>query len=307
MEYYLKGKNKEFGPYTKIKMLKMVEDDLISMDSKVRSQMLKEWKKASSFSFLKEAIKKRMAKNGEEYQEENTAYENKLIPVPAGGFLRVMAFVTEIVLLIVISTFSLWVTLGYAKAKGNASTPTLESYMTKSEITEASKITPIPETMIKNREIISSERAPTKSDDEMAKIVRGTVWKYKKSKYDVKTYIAVDVSQKAACWAPVDSVNGLLTFFTCIGLIIYFCLTLFLFGVRSQTVGMWLWGIFLVKYDEEETLEPITADLAFKYYFINLAVGLSTLIVSLSNPQRRSVQEQITDTWMIRVRSKVVD
>ena len=305
MEYYLKGKNKEFGPYTKIKMLKMVNEGLISLDSKVRSQMLKEWKKASSFSFLKEAIKKRMAEEGEEYQEENTAYENKFIPVPAGATLRVMAFVSELIFLLIISTFFLWLTFGYATAKGKASTPTLETYMSK--LKENTQIIPTPEEMIKNREIISKERGPNKGDDETHKIVRGTIWKYVKAKNNVKKYIAINVSADKACWVPVDSINGLLTFFTCVGLIIYFSVTLFLFGVRSQTIGMWFWGIFLVQYDEEQTLKPITADIAFKYFFFSIAIGFTTLIVSLTNPQRRSAQEQITDTWMIRVRSKVMD
>lgn len=304
MEYYLKGQNKEFGPYTKIKMLKMVDDGIISMDSKVRSQMLKDWKKARSFSFLKEAIKRRLIADGEEDIEENTAYENKLIPLPAGGVLRIMIFLTEIVISLVIATILLWFTLGYAKVKGAQSTPTIAEYKST---TGFSGIQKVPEKLAKKRVITSKKRGPTKSDDEMSNIVRGTIWKHKKANGEIEKFVAIDLTEKQACWAPIDSVNSLLTFFGCLWVIIYFGVSITLFALRSQTIGMWFWGVLLVKYNEDETLEPITADIAYKYYLINFVVGFTTLIVSLSNPQRRSIQEQITNTWLIKVSSKVIN
>ncbi len=304
MEYYLKGQNKEFGPYTKIKMLKMVDDGTISMESRVRSQMLKEWKKARSFSFLKEAIKRRLIANGEEYIEENTAYENKFTPVPAGGIIRMMIFLTEILVSLVLATFFLWLTLGYAKVKGAQATPTIAEYKAT---TGRDSIRRVPEKLTKKRVIVNTKRGPTKSDDEMSNLVRGTIWKYKKANGEIEKFVAIDLTEKQACWAPVDSVNSLLTFFCCLWTVLYFGLSLTLFALRSQTIGMWFWGVFLVKYDEEETLEPITADIAYKYYLLNFVVGFTTLVVSLSNPQRRSIQEQITNTWLIKVRSKVVN
>ncbi|UDQ98602.1 GYF domain-containing protein [Lentisphaerota bacterium WC36G] len=304
MEYFLKGKSKEFGPYTKIKMLKMVDEGLITMNSKVRSQMLNDWKKASSFAFLKDAIKAKMSASGEEYVEENTAYQNKLIPLPAGGFLRTMAVISDIVFILLISTIFLWFTYIYASGIGASSTPTLKIYLEKNDLKIAEKI---PAEMIKKNYITSSTRKPNKSDDKSAEFKRGAVWEYKKSSSESEKYIAISVFDGDARWAPIDKVNSLLTFFSCIIFSGYFIASLFLFGVRSQTIGMWFFGLTLVKYDEEETLEPITADIAFKYYMLSLGLGFTTLIVSLFEPKRRSLQEQLTDTWLIRVRSKVVD
>lgn len=90
----------------------------------------------------------------------------------------------------------------------------------------------------------------------------------------------------------------------------YLCLAVYLvllltyygvgLGIFAQTVGMWFWGIFLVKRDLEEAYMAR----AYLFTLLMLTIGPITPLMIFVHPSNRSLHDIITGTWVIRIAAK---
>ena len=84
-------------------------------------------------------------------------------------------------------------------------------------------------------------------------------------------------------------------FFTTI--ILYYGIGL---GIYAQTVGMWFWGIIIVKNNLDEVLPAQ----AFIFMLLTIVAGPISPFIALFNPESRSLNDYIAGTMFIKVAAK---
>lgn len=120
MEYIVQVNDKEYGPIEDDILTRWVEDGRVLGDSQVRNSKLNAWRRADSFSFLKEAFATQQSRfkkiqnsaenavaasnptrilkvlSPEENKSESTDFKNSFLPDRAGIFLRLKAGIVDL-------------------------------------------------------------------------------------------------------------------------------------------------------------------------------------------------------------------
>ena len=81
MEYIVKVNNKEYGPVDDEILIKWVEDGRVLPESEIRNSKLNLWKKADSFSFLKDAFNVQESKFRKSNKSHDAAVEHNLTKI----------------------------------------------------------------------------------------------------------------------------------------------------------------------------------------------------------------------------------
>jgi len=81
------------------------------------------------------------------------------------------------------------------------------------------------------------------------------------------------------------------------GIVIYYGLTL---GLYAQTIGMWFWGLIIVRPD----LGEVYLGRAYLYTVLMIIFSVTTPFVVFLNPIKRSIPEYLTDTMIIQIAAR---
>jgi len=81
------------------------------------------------------------------------------------------------------------------------------------------------------------------------------------------------------------------------GIMLYYVISL---GIYAQTVGMWFWGILIVRHDVEE----VFMGRAFLFTVLMLLLGILSPVFTYVNPKKRSLHGLLSGCMVIKVAAK---
>lgn len=302
MEYIVLGKdNKEYGPVDAETLQKWVEHGRVFKDTKIRNSLMKKWNDAGSMDFLHEAFSVQEIQEEEEEgvtgkvmgifgfasqkhelkpeEHKDTAFRQKYVPSPANVFQRVAAFVVDSIIIAAYGLLLFFAMVIYtgtwvdvqANISGDLSTLLEDS---SSDATEGE---------VKTTEVTSTDAAKT----EAVKPEQKTPEKEVKEAF---------VPEPVTFPQPASMHKTFYAFFTIFvaSILIYYGISL---GIYAQTIGMWFWGIIIVKGHADEVLPAR----AFAFTLLMFLIGPLAPIVVFANPQHRSIHGYLTGTRLIKV------
>lgn len=143
----------------------------------------------------------------------------------------------------------------------------------------------------------SEKRAPTITDDAFEGCYTGSIWEDTKKR---QTYICITGRKNNAVWMTLPMVNSAVNFtilcFIFLAFLFLFCSIM----LRSQTWGMWYFGMFLS--DAKDPRREVLELRAFFYLLIAIFTGwLNPLLVLCRKP---GIAELITGTRLISIVSQ---
>ena len=306
MEYIVLGKDeKEYGPVDGETLKKWVEHGRVQRDSKIRNALVRKWNIAGDIDILQESFAIQEAVAEQETaskgllggllgggkvvekptgpQEKSTAFKHQYVPAPVGPKLRIFSALTD---MLVVAAFGALIFFFMNIFSG---TLALGEFSLGWESESVGDAKPAETNDKANVKTEAGERNINKSIDDIN---------------------AADETEKAAApevpaWTQVPkknikTLNSIFPkFFTlfAIGTLLYLGIGL---GLFAQTVGMWFWGIILVKGFDEEAYPAR----AFAFAMAMLLMGFLSPLITLVNPQKRSAHEYLTGTRLIKVSAK---
>lgn len=340
MNYIVKLEGTEYGPVDELTLAKWVEEDRITADTWIRSEMLENWVKASDIPCLKDVLedqKQRIAAEGlvdpNEKQESAVAkligaiWGRKAVRPFAMGYKpgfasfgnRFSAFCFDGLILLAVFVALCAGGLGYALRQAQATTERAPLARTddlkiRKELAAPEKkaaagrpdkaVDPdsnealLRESVMKAREArdraikdlsekfgedfarfkkgnFEATTPPTVYADRSAGYRRGYLWV--NTADNNRRYICLSADEENALW--LES-TGLSKVFTAAAmaflplLLLYYAISL---GYYAQTPGMWFYGIFICRRDEEE----VYFFRAFCYTLLMLVFGILTPLFML--------------------------
>ena len=131
MEYIVKVNDKEYGPVSDDILVRWVEDGRVLPESEVRNSKLNLWKRADSFSFLKDAFNIQESKfrknqqtlsqkpehnltriiqisHQEQQKKISTDFKNSYLPQKAGTYIRLKAGLIDLIAVICLFIISIY-------------------------------------------------------------------------------------------------------------------------------------------------------------------------------------------------------
>ncbi len=306
MEYIVLGKDeKEYGPVDGETLQKWVEHGRVFKDTKIRNSLMKKWNEAGSMDFLNEAFSVQeiheeeeegvtgkligmfgISSNKHEQNKEDkqkTAFRQKYIPSPANVLQRVGAFTIDalifatyglVLFFIMVILTGTWVSVD-SDMGGDFSQLMKDS--SSSEVDDDSAT--------------EGEATEEESNDDTSTTTPSTP----AEKEEEEEFIAEPVK-----FPPPASMHKTFYAFLALfvaSLLIYYGISL---GIYAQTVGMWFWGIIIVKGIDAEVFPAR----AFVFSLLMFLIGPLTPIVVFANPQHRSIHGYLTGTRLIKVTAR---
>ena len=310
MEYIVLGSDgQEYGPVDHDTLCKWIEHGRISKDSKIRNALVKKWNIAGDMDSLKGAFSANESLQGQEsmlgqkvlksflgshkeaksgQKTENTAFVHKYKPKPAGVLTRIYAFLTDATLItiygVVLFFIMAWMTNTWVKVDNNVA-ETL-STLTKQAKEQAEVIKSTD-----NKEKKMTEQEVEKQAKELDKPAASS---------STEEAVDYETTETKASFPPKGQFSGTYHFFLFIFILsvtLYYGIGL---GIYAQTLGMWYWGILIVKGYKEEAL-PLRA---FAFAVLSFVFAPITPFVVLINPIHRSIQGYLTGTRLVCLQAK---
>ena len=310
MEYIVLGSDgQEYGPVDHDTLCKWIEHGRISKDSKIRNALVKKWNIAGDMDSLKSAFSAneslqgqesmlgqkvlksflgshKEAKNGK--QEKNTAFVHKYKPKPAGVLTRIFASLTDAILIsiygIILFFIMAWMTNTWVKVDSNIGSTLTNLENQAKEQAEVIQSTDTKETKMTEKDVEKQSKKLDKSD-ELSSSEEAVDYETKETK---------------ASFPQKGQFSGTYYFFLFIFILsiaLYYGIGL---GIYAQTLGMWYWGILIVKGYKDEAL-PLRA---FAYAVLSFIFAPITPFVVLINPIHRSIQGYLTGTRLVCLQAK---
>ena len=310
MEYIVLGSDgKEYGPVDHDTLCKWIEHGRISKDSKVRNSLVKKWNIAGEMDSLKSAFSAneslqeqeavlgqkvlnsflgshKEAKEGK--HTESTAFVHKYKPKPPNVLIRIYAFLTDAALIaiygVLLFFIMAWMTGTWVKVDNNvgATLSTLEHQAKEqAEVIESTD----------KKEKKMTEKDVEKQDKEINKA---------KEPSTTETPVDYETKETESSFPLAGQFRGTYYFFAFIFILsvtLYYGIGL---GIYAQTLGMWYWGILIVKGYKDEAL-PLRA---FAYAVLSFVFAPTTPFVVLINPIHRSIQGYLTGTRLVCLQAK---
>jgi len=309
MEYIVLGSDgKEYGPVDQETLCKWIEHGRVFKETQIRNALMKKWNLAGDLPSLTEAFEANEALRKKEPQfgekllnslmdshstsksgepKKNTAFVHKYKPKPAHVLYRIYAFLTDAFILSTVG-----ITLFFLMASLTGTWVNVSSAHFKD---------------IKKMEKQAEEQAEKfkdTSEEPSGKYTESDIrqGKDKENKHKLKTadkekdpgYDTVE--EKVKFPLPVKF-KGTYYFFV----FVFILFTMFYYGIGlgvfAQTIGMWYWGLIIVKGYKDEAFPLRT----FAYAILSVVFAPITPFVVLFNPIHRSVQGYLTGTRIISV------
>ena len=296
MEYIVLGQDeKEYGPVDQETLQKWVEHGRVFKDTKIRNALMKKWNDAGTMDFLMEAFSLQevheeeeegvtgrvfdmlgLSSNKHELEEDeqsNTAFRLKYIPEPAKAFQRVAAFAFDSIIFAVFALILFFSMVIYTDTWVSVED---EGFNNIEEMTEESGESETAETTDTESTATAEAEDDNEEDIEEEEIAEPVVFpspaKMKRTFYFIYALFFATV-------------------------LLYYGVGL---GIYAQTVGMWFWGIIIVKGNNDEVLPVRAAVFTLLMFFL----GPLTPIVVLANPEHRSLHDYLTGTKLINVTAR---
>ena len=296
MEYIVLGKDgKEYGPVDGETLRKWVEHGRVQHDSQIRNALVRKWNNARDIDILQEsfAVQEAIAEQEQSKgllggllgsgqtsekptapKEKSTAFKYQYVPDPVGPKLRIFSALTD---MLVVGAFGAVI---FLLMNISAGTLALGEFSLGWETESAAE-----------------KAAPDKTSTEANDASKGEM--------DTVDETEEPAAPEVPAWTQVPkkkikTLNAIYPrYFTlfAIGALLYLGIGL---GLFAQTVGMWFWGIILVKGHDEEAYPAR----AFAFAIAMLLMGFLSPLVTLINPAKRSVHEYLTGTRLIKVAAK---
>ncbi|OGV54777.1 MAG: hypothetical protein A2017_16100 [Lentisphaerae bacterium GWF2_44_16] len=341
MDFFIKDKEDiERGPVSQETLLKWVAAGKVRPETLVRNSLLHTWKSASDFPFLEDPLKNQPEEVEDEAgfwestgellgtikdkrkkakKPESTAFEYKYLPAPATVKLRVMSFIFDMALLSVfgIVFYFLGVSAVLNSAALSEETESQETQTSEQNKTEEtadakqSKTEEQEQTNSEQTDLTSeqkdipprnnpdAEEPPTRNDDESKGYKQGSLWTDNTGN---ATFTCLDASKTSAVWVNTNIINSTFhKYFTLFMLIalLYYGLTL---GYFAQTFGMWFWGIFIVKNDED--LSEVFFFRAYMFAVLMFIFGILSPVIVAINPKRRAIHDMLSGVRVLKIAGK---
>ena len=311
MEYIVLGKDgKEYGPVDQETLKVWVEHGRVFRDTQIRNALMKKWNEAGTMDFLEEHFDVQETTQEEEAgvtgklagvlglskKQENkeakpvsTAFKQKYIPYPASVKQRIGSFAFDMAIFVLLAgLFFIFMNI-------QAGTTALGEWG-----------------LPKNKEFEETQPVDEDTPQEDAETADADSSVEKKVSDDTDDYAEANAADEEAAEtaeaaepfkpseAQIYALNNLFYkyfFLWMVILLLYYGIGL---GIFAQTLGMWYWGLIIVKGYNDECFSAR----AFAYVLAMLAVGITTPLVVLVNPQHRSLQGYISGARIIRVAAK---
>ena len=322
MEYIVLGKDgKEYGPVDGETLRKWVEHGRVQHDSKVRNALVRKWNNAGDIDILQESFAVQEVVAEQEVrqsflgsllgggktiekpatpQEKSTAFKYRYVPDPVGPKLRIFSALTD---MLVVGLFGIVI---FIFMNISAGTLALGEFSTgwESETENVDNTTPADSTDSAD----SADSADAAKTDDKANAAPTDTAKATEDMADDVDSVdnsGADTEPETPAWelVPPENIQRLNAIFPkyfllfAIGTLLYLGVGL---GLFAQTVGMWYWGIFLVREDDGEAYPAR----AFAFALAMLLMGFVSPLVTLINPKKRSIHEYLTGTRLIKVSAK---
>jgi hypothetical protein len=329
MEYIVLGKDgNEYGPVDTETLKKWVEHGRVQKDSQIRNAMVRKWNDAGTMDFLQDSFAaqdvvveeesssgvlgalgfgKSKKSEPERPQEKGTAFKYKHVPDPAPPVIRLMSGLTDV---LVLGAFAGVLFLFMNISAGTLSLGEFatgwEDDLVKAGETVADPYGEVPEDQSEKGVGDDAEKESKKKSEE--KLDGASKEKASEGSSDGEDAAGDAEKEKPKVQLPpawqtvtkdkIERLNSLFPkFFTLFALGAWIYLGIGL-GVFAQTVGMWYWGLIIVKTPNDEALPAR----AFAFAVAMLLIGFLSPLVTLFSP--RSFHEYLTGTSLIRISGK---
>jgi len=316
MKYIVLGKDgNEYGPVDAETLKKWVEHGRVQKDSQIRNAMVRKWNDAGKLDFLQDsfAVQETVAEQEEasgilgalglkakkeepeKTKEKSTAFKYRHVPDPAGPALRLMSGLTDVLVLAIFAGFL------FLLMNISAGTLSLGEFTTgwEDELKKAEKAVEDPYGDA-GKEALKEAEAKKNAGDESADSDSNDT---SEAGDDETAVPKKEEGPPAWTTVPKENVERLNSLYSkffalfALGAFLYFGIGL---GVFAQTLGMWYWGLIIVKgYDGESY--PARS---FAFAIAMLLMGFLSPIITLVNPQRKSIHEYLTGARLIKVSGK---
>ncbi len=295
MKYVILGDdNKEYGPIDGDTLVKWVEHGRVHPETPVRNTMIKKWNKAKDFDFLKQpfAVQFQQAEKEKSFKEktvdallsiirtkktknifmDGTAFRHAYIHENAGVFLRIATACTDGIVVFIYFLVLAFICSAVVQSEGGMPAETSPSApgadLSSSAPGAAGSDAAVP-----------AAPAPPAAESQGSEAA---------SAMSASPPLNSDL---------VNSVFSKAFIAFVLGILLYYGITL---GLFAQTFGMWFWGLLIVRKD----LGEVFLGRAYLYSFLMLALGLPSLLLVYLSPYRRSLQEILTNTMLIRTAAR---
>ena len=308
MEYIVLGQDgKEYGPVDPETLKKWVEHGRVLKDTQVRNALMMKWNEAGKLDVLAESFavqhQNEEAEEGvgdkimgalglgkkkddaPKEKEVRTAFVQKYIPNPASVGQRIGAFVFDSFIIIIFGA-ALFIMMNIYAGTTGLGDFSLGLVATSGEISDNTDSSSNNIDNAADGEAEKEEADVENVDDGESADVAPAV--------DEPFFVPEEVK------ANVPHLNHVFYKFFALfvaGVLLYYGIGL---GLFAQTYGMHYWGIFIVKGYNDEALPAR----AFAFVIAMFAIGITTPLVVLLNPQHRSLHGYLTGTRLIRIAAK---
>ena len=323
MKYIVLGKDgKEYGPVDAETLEKWVEHGRVFKDSKVRNALMMKWNDAGKLDFLADAFKLQEQHEEEESssitgkimgfiagaqekhevqqdEDKRTAFRQKYTPKPAGVFQRIGSFAIDTVIIgafglilffvMVISTGT-WITVETTDGLASIASLAEKKEFAPLEGREGEVIEIVDLDTLKEAEKSGAQPAPSATPMPTARPAA------QQTPDAVQDTEPTPRKQFPPPYQLRRKFNALFTLFA-FSVFLYYGISL---GIYAQTVGMWYFGLIIVRGHDSEALPART----FAYALLSLVFAPITPFVVLLNPAHRSIQGYLTGTRLISITAK---
>lgn len=330
MDFFIKDKEDiERGPVSQDTLLKWVSAGKVRPETLVRNSLLHTWKSAGDFPFLEEALKNQPEetedkagfwestgellgaineKRKKKKKPESTAFEYKYLPSPATVPLRLMSFLFDMVLLSVFGAVLYFLGVSSilnstALSEETENLPIAEKAQNTEEAKTAEETTNTEETdaALEQKDTPAknnpdAEVPPTRNDDESKGYKQGSLWTDNTGHI---TFTCLDSSKASAVWANTDVINSVFHKYFAVFMLVallYYGLTL---GYFAQTFGMWFWGLFIVRNDED--LSEVFFFRAYMFVVLMFIFGILSPVMVAINPKRRAIHDILSGVRVLKI------
>lgn len=331
MNYFVKDINSaEHGPVNEQELIALVQQGLVTPECPVKKALMPNWEEAKHLSFLKEAFAGVAAQNTKKNadapkqtapESTKTSFENQLIPVHAGLWLRLQAFAHDAILLLLIFAGLALIATGGLLMRSVSDTehPSVKKRLeirdkavkkheqaVKNAQKKAEKLTEekgekveaeLPEFQEKIKEAKAEHTAkynPTITDDRLEGFSFGALWT--NSTNDAK-FVCISANKNNAIWVPLSDVRNAAVIVFILFLLIAIPVHVAPLLLTAQTRGMRFYGIFLC--DEKNYLVEVYEKRAYAYWLVALFTFWLTpffVIIRKPTPAERLTGIRVTRT-----------
>jgi len=215
-----------------------------------------------------------------EPSEQNTAFQNRPIPHPGGPILRYCAGLTDFAILLLIMLVMVWFgirelhtvainttakpppeavaeTAATDADKDKAKSAKAEEKDTKSQDNpkdakakagdkETETAEAQPPAKANNAEAAAP---PTINDDSTKNYDFGSTWIVASTR---EKYLCIGAKEGQAQWVKAEAIGSMLHWYLAFAILLFALYYGFALGYFAQTIGMWFWGLFIIRKDNKE-------------------------------------------------------